>query len=167
MAVKAAAIAKTLSIGLTAATLAALAGLGAGEPDAIGAADDGAAAALELAAAAPTAAAPGLACPGLGAESFTVLAADGLLGKLMRTVSFLACGDGVTDGVSAGLGEFSSAIMIFVNLKNPKADCQLESTVINRLLKVQIILNSPKPNSNCRFQGVSNTINSIKRRLHL
>lgn len=138
MAVKAAAIAKTLSIGLTAATLVALAGLGAGEPEAIGAADDGAAdAVLELVAAAPTAAAPGLACPGLGAESFTVLAADGLLGKLMRTVSFLACGDGVTNGVSAGLGEFSSAIMIFVNLKNPDADCQLESTVINRLLKTQ------------------------------
>ena len=145
MAVKAAAIAKTLSIGLTAATLDALAGLGAGEPDAIGAAEDGAAAALELAAAAPTAAAPGLDCPGLGAESFTVLAADGLLGKLMRTVSFLACGDGVTDGVSAGLGEFSSAIMIFVNLKNPNADCQLESTVINRLLKNSKILNSLNP----------------------
>ena len=138
MAVKAAKIAKTLSIGLTAATLAALAGLGAGEPDAIGAADEGAAAAaFVLAAAAPTAAAPGLACPGLGAESLTVLAAEGLLGKLMRTVSFFACGEGVTDGVSAGLGEFSSAIMIFVNLKNPNADCQLESTVINRLLKAQ------------------------------
>jgi hypothetical protein len=88
-----------------------------------------------LAAAAPTAAAPGLACPGLGAESLTVLAADGLLGKLMRTVSFLACGDGVTDGVSAGFGEFSSAIMIIWNLRNLQADCQLQSTVINRLLK--------------------------------
>lgn len=134
MAVKAAAIAKTLSTALTAATLLALAGLGAGEPEAIGAAEEGAAA-LELAAAAPTAAAPGLDCPGLGAESLTVLAAVGLLGKLMRTVSFLACGVGV--GGTDGFGEFSSAIIIFENLKNPWSTCQLESTVINRLLKAQ------------------------------
>ena len=105
MAAKAAAMANILSTGLTVGVLTALEGLGAGEPDAMGAEAGAADADLELAAAAPT---PGLDCPGFGAESLTVLAADGLLGKLIRTVSFLACGF----GASAGLGEFSSAIII-------------------------------------------------------